>query len=54
MFFTASSVLRKSAALSVIVALTMVLSACDRCGDLLKGEGGSMPLSCKSDGPKPQ
>ena len=36
------------------VALALLLAGCDRCGDLVKGEGGKAPLACKGDGPQPQ
>jgi len=42
-----------AAAFAVIAWLTLV-AGCDRCGDWLKSEGGSAPLACKSDGPRPQ
>ncbi len=37
-----------------IFALALMLSACDRCGDWIKAEGGKVPDACKGDGPKPQ
>jgi hypothetical protein len=48
------NIIAKSIAISGILVLAVLLSACDRCGDFLKSEGGQTPLSCKSDGPKPQ
>jgi len=48
------NILKKFAALSGILAIALMLSACDRCGNFLRSEGGQTPLSCKSDGPKPQ
>jgi hypothetical protein len=37
-----------------VFALALLLAGCDRCGDLIKSQGGNTPLVCKGDGPKPQ
>jgi hypothetical protein len=44
----------KFAAAWAVIAVAMLVAGCDRCGEWLKSEGGSAPLACKSDGPKPQ
>jgi len=54
MAMTARNVVRKSAALSSILVLALMLSACDRCGDWLKSGNGQTALSCKDDLPKPR
>ena len=54
MAMTARNVVRKSAALSSILVLALMLSACDRCGDWLKSGNGQTALSCKHDLPKPR
>jgi hypothetical protein len=43
---------QKIFSLSIIIAFALVLSACDRCGDWIKSEGGQNPIACKGDGPK--
>jgi len=48
------NIIAKSIAISGILVAAVLLSACDRCGDLLRYESGQTPLSCKGDGPKPQ
>jgi hypothetical protein len=44
----------KFAAAFTVVALAILVAGCDRCGEWLRSEGGSAPLACKSDRPKPQ
>jgi hypothetical protein len=53
MRFAAHKTFRAGLSLLGLFALSLALSSCDNCGDLIKGQGSNTPMSCKSDGPQP-